>query len=169
MLEDITRKNIHNYLKGCIHEARSFAQPDIHLLEVEGKRFVLKDYYNRPLITRLLWAKPAIRREFRALERLRAIFGIPAIHRQLDGYGFIMEFLEAERLPKREEKPEIPPEFFEELEALLKRLHSEGITHGDIRRKNVLIGTGKENCGKPFLIDFATSLYHPHSRGFIRK
>ena len=136
----------------CIHAARSGAQADLYVVEWEGRPALLKDFTSRPAWVRVLWARRIVGREVRALARLKGRAGFPELFATAGPNAFVMERLEAERLPRRRfARPSL--EFWRRARVLMDELHEAGIGHGDLRRKNILIGPGEE----PYLIDFATS------------
>jgi predicted Ser/Thr protein kinase len=127
-------------------------QPDVCGYEVEGRRVVVKDFRSRPWPVRRFWGRWVLRREWRPLERLDGIAGIPRLLGWLDDEAFVMEWLDAERLPS-EKVEALTPLFFERLERLVAAMHERGVTHGDLRRKNILVDRDQT----PYLIDFATA------------
>lgn len=137
----------------CIHAARSIAQADIYALNWQGRRAVLKDFSARPWFMRAVFARLVLAREFRALRRLDSVEGVPHLLARAGPYAIVMERLDARRLPRDKETPP-SPEFFDRATALVEALHERGIGHGDLRRTNILMDAE----GKPYLIDFATSV-----------
>lgn len=133
-----------------MHQGRSIAQANIDLLEIGGKRFVLKDFYWHHPLVRRIWGRRIIAREARVYGRLEGISGIPRVLKILDSFAFVMEYVEGEMLSKVK-KGSLPPAFFEQLKALINAMHGRGISHGDIREKNIIAAPNAQ----PFLIDFA--------------
>jgi predicted Ser/Thr protein kinase len=127
-------------------------QPDIMLVEYEGKRYALKDFRSRPRAVRLLFGRWVIAREYRIMKQLEGIEGIPRLFGMVDGDGFLMEYIEGRRLPKVRNN-DLAPECFERLERLIKAMHARGVGHGDLRRKNVLVTRDSQ----PYVVDFATA------------
>ena len=149
-----TRRNLSDWSPELIHSACSAAQADIYLLtDKEGREMILKDCARRWFPFRVLWAPFVLRREFRALQRLEGIEGVPRVYGWLDRYGFLMERLRAETMPKEKES-RIEADFFDRLDLIVRQMHERGISHGDLRRKNILI----DESQNAFLIDFATAM-----------
>lgn len=152
LLQGITRHNVAGFRRLRLHTGQSVAQAHIDLLEIQGVRFVLKDFYHHHPLVRSLWGRRVIAREWRMYKILEGIPGIPQALCRLDEFSFIMEYIEGQRLPhRREAKPSLA--VFERLKKLTQAMHGRGITHGDLRRKNILVTAE----GQPYLIDFATA------------
>ena len=150
LLEGVTRGNVAGYKLLRLHTGKNAAQAHIDLLEIRGARFVLKDFYHHHPLVRSLWGRYIIAREWRMYKFLEGIPGIPRALCRIDDFSFILEYIEGGRLPHRwEAKPDLA--VFERLKQLMQAMHKRGITHGDLRRKNILV-TGE---GQPYLIDFA--------------
>jgi tRNA A-37 threonylcarbamoyl transferase component Bud32 len=79
--------------------------------------------------------------------------GLPRLLARVGKSGFIMERIEARRLPKDDDPPP-PPIYFERAEALIGAMHERGVAHGDLRRKNLFIDDG----ARPWVIDFGTAV-----------
>ncbi len=159
VLEEITRRNVASHRLRRLHTAKSIAQAHIDLLEIRGVRYVLKDFYHHHPLVRSLWGRFIISREWRMYKILEGIPGIPRVMRRFDAYAFIMEHIEGRSLPHRyEAKPD--PAVFARLKNLVQTMHQLGITHGDLRRKNILVTPE----GEPYLIDFAGG-FHLKGRG----
>lgn len=138
---------------GCLHPARSMGQADLYTLDWQGRPALLKDFTARPLPIRFFLSRFVLTRELRALQTLAGLPGIPQLYGRAGKHAFLMERLDAKRLPRNRETPP-PPDFFDRARALLDSIHARGVGHGDLRRKNILIDS--EN--RPYLIDFATAV-----------
>jgi len=141
-----------------LHAGSSIAQPDVFLVIRDGVRYIVKDFARRPWLMRWFVGRPAVRRELRVLLSLDRVPGIPHAVGLLDKEAFVTEFIEnagplsASRESPRETYPDIV--FFKALREIADEMHDHGIAHGDVRRRNILRGSGD----KPFLIDFATAV-----------
>ena len=149
-LSYLNRDNINRHVTLCLHKGRSVAQADIFLLEIERKKYVLKDILPRPKLVRNLWGKHIITREWRVYKKLQGITGIPETYNMIDDYAFIMEYIPGDRISSKHHFG-LEPEFFVKLKKIIHEMHERGVTHGDIRRKNIMITPDKE----PYIIDFA--------------
>lgn len=138
---------------GCMHAARSLAQADIYTLDWDGRPAVLKDFSLRPWWVRRLWARPVAGREVRALRHMAGIRGVPTVFGTAGPDAFIMELMDARRLPKIEDAPP-PPTYWADAKRIVAEMHERGVAHGDLRRKNLMIGPD----GNAVLIDFATAM-----------
>jgi tRNA A-37 threonylcarbamoyl transferase component Bud32 len=144
----------------CIHERRSVAQADLFEVEWEGRPALLKDFSAAPWLVRRFWSRAIAAREVNALRRLAGLKGVPRLYATAGPEAFVMERLDALRLPHKKEAPP-PPVFWRDARTLLEQLHARGLGHGDLRRKNILIGPQ----GEAYLIDFATAV-HRKKRGW---
>jgi len=148
----ITRELLANASPSWVHRGRRILQPDVSAYEIGDRRFVVKDFARRPWIVRRFWGRWILRREWDRLERLQDLDGVPRLLGWVDGDAFAMEWLDAERLPHLREN-RLDPVFFERLEKLVEAMHERGISHGDLRRKNILVDADQ----RPYLVDFATA------------
>jgi tRNA A-37 threonylcarbamoyl transferase component Bud32 len=150
----------------CIHRARSVAQADVFETQWEDQTCLLKDFTARPFWVRWMWSRPILSREVRTLARLQGIEGIARLIGRAGPEAFLMERLDATRLPRRRDTHPSAL-FWRRLLDLMGQVHAQGIGHGDLRRKNILIGPED----KPYLIDFATAVHRKgHGwRGKIRQ
>jgi hypothetical protein len=148
-----------DYIAECgrtyLKKSRTWFTPDVVLLEAEdGSRMVLKDCIDRPWLIRQTWCRVAMAREVAVYRRLEGMNGVPHLISRVDAFGFVMEWLDARPLPRRKNKEMISGHFFSELSTLVKELHARRIAHGDLRRRNILMGTD----GSPRVIDFETAV-----------
>jgi serine/threonine protein kinase len=100
-------------------------------------------------------AHALLRREGRAL---RALEGVPGVARVLeqasDGGVLVRSFLPGTPLCLARE---LPRDFFERLEELVRALHERGVCHNDLHKEgNVLVGAD----GYPSLVDFQLASVH---------
>ena len=154
VIPDIPYATIKPRRGACIHSAASVAQADLYLLEWQGRPALLKDFSARPWLVRVTWSRFVTAREVRALKYLDGLPGVPKLYATASREAFIMERLDGDRLPRRKETPP-PPEFWQAARQLLEQFHARGVGHGDLRRKNILIGP----AGQAYFIDFATSVF----------
>jgi predicted Ser/Thr protein kinase len=128
--------------------------PDVLLVEVDGRRIVVKDFAARGFWVRASIGRWITAREVRAL---RALDGLPAVPRLLgwiDALAFAVEYRPGRRMSRRL-AGHVSPEFLERLESALREMHRRGVAHLDLRhRSNVLVG----DDDTPVLIDFGSAL-----------
>lgn len=150
--DNFSRSSILEFRVERLHEARSLAQAHIELIEIKGQRYVFKDFGQRSWLVRALFGRHILARELRAYRPLQGLEGIPRIIRIVDADGFLMQRLDAERLPHRRDNF-LEPVFFDRLEKLLSEMHARDVAHGDLRRKNIFCTRDQH----PYLLDFATA------------
>jgi len=95
--------------------------------------------------------------EISILRRLSHLGGTPRFLSRYGKVGMLYRYIEGESLDDRKD---LPDDFFDELEQLIKKIHTEEIAYLDMNKKgNILLGSD----GRPYLIDFQISL-HIHKR-----
>ena len=131
-----------------------FLEPDVYVLDVDGRPAVVKDYgrYRRTPLS--LLARVLVRREARVLGRLRGWRHAPALLGTIGGLALGIEFIAGETLG--EAALEAGSHVFQQLRGAVASLHANGITHNDLHPANVLIAGST-----PVLIDFASALRTP--------
>ena len=104
----------------------------------------------------LRWSGRAIcRHETDNLRRLRNLSQVPHLLDKYGDMGFVYEYIEGSSL---DENPDLPDDFFNRLEELLKQIHLCRIAYIDLnKRGNILLG--RDNL--PYLIDFQIACYIP--------
>jgi len=94
-----------------------------------------------------LLARILARRERRALERLAGIEGVPALV-AVEGRDLLRTYIPGRRLDRGGRPPD---DYFERLEALVRRIHERGVAHNDLAKEaNLLLGED----GAPAVVDF---------------
>jgi hypothetical protein len=87
---------------------------------------------------------------------LRRCAGIPEVPRVLarvDAHTYVYEYIEGQSL---NEKPPLPPDFFDRLVRALERVHARRLVHFDLHKTgNILVDTE----GRPHILDFQISQY----------
>lgn len=154
MTPEFERESLREWKQTALKLGRTWIAPDVILLERDGHRAVLKDVRARPLLTRRLWCRGALRREINAMTRLRGMPGVPAILGRVDDDAFVMQWIDGRPLPPRRLREELGTAFFDELQVVIREMHGRGVAHGDLRRRNILSTAD----GHPCLIDFETAL-----------
>lgn len=126
--------------------------PDLRLLDWNGVPAVAKDWNRAPWLLKL-YGRWSLGREWHLLGRLDGIVGIPRPLAR-GRHVIVMGFLEGRTLSSRL-APELPPDYFPRLEAVVARMHERGVVHLDLRqRQNVLLGAD----GQPCVLDFGAGL-----------
>ena len=95
------------------------------------------------------------RHETGNLRHLQKLSQIPHLLDEYGDTGFVYEYIEGASL---DENPDLPNDFFDRLEKLLKQIHLRRVAYVDMnKRGNVLLGY--DNL--PYLIDFQIACYIP--------
>jgi predicted Ser/Thr protein kinase len=139
-----------------------FGKPDLSKVEVEGRTLMVKDVRRKSFPVRWSLGLWLIHKEWKIYSRLVGVEGIPMPIERIDRFAFAMEYVPGRSIERMES---LPDTFFQDLERILKGLHSKGVVHMDLRHKgNILVS----ESGKPILIDFNSS-FSFHEKGLLRR
>jgi len=128
--------------------------PDIRLVEVDGRRWVVKDWRHRSLPRRLLQGRFMLKREYFFLRSLEGIDGVPRCEGFPDADSLAIEHFEG-RNASVVYPQDYPRGFFDHLDALVRAIHARGVAHGDLDQDdNVMVRAD----GSPGVIDFGNAL-----------
>lgn len=151
-----------------LHGRNSVANADVYLVEVDGQVVLAKTYAGNPAWSRWLFGRVALAREYRALDALRELGGVPQAYGLVNGDTLLTEYvaqgttLTSHMNTPRDAWPSLV--FFHRLRELVVAMHRQGVAHGDMRRRNIMRTKGEI----PYLIDFTTAVqrrqYNPFSR-----
>lgn len=152
-----------------IHAGNSVAQPDVYRASVDGRDVLVKTFRTKLLLLRLLFGRKTLRHEYDVLSRLQDLPNVPRVYEMPDRDTLLMEYITGHGcVPdgRDSEVGELPPvRFFEQLKELLRAVHEHDISHGDVRRRNVLWAEDH----RPVLIDFGASISCHGRLGFLRQ
>ena len=125
-------------------------QGDLYAAEMNGHRLIVKSAHGNFLSS---WIRRRmLRREHRAYDRLKDVQGIPRCFGIYDGRYLVLEAIRGQTL--RNAIVEDPERFYRMLFEIIEAMHSRGVAHGDLTRKdNILVD--EEN--RPILVDFGVS------------
>jgi tRNA A-37 threonylcarbamoyl transferase component Bud32 len=141
-----------------LHAAGSVANADVYALATASGPVLLKTFSRRPWIVRIIFSRWTLRREFRALSALAGVAGVPTVHGIVGRDSLLTEFVPGPgplRSHRELAPAELPTErFLLRLRELVAAIHGRGVSHGDVRRQNILQGPDES----PYLIDFATAV-----------
>lgn len=94
-------------------------------------------------------------REMNILRQLDDLDQVPQTIKSSGRNGIVYRYIEGHSL---DEKPDLPDDFFDQLQTLLTTIHQRKICYMDLnKRGNILIGKD----GRPYVIDFQISLCMP--------
>jgi hypothetical protein len=158
------RAEVERAVVGAIRRVRVPWTPTVYETRLDGQLAVWKDLGDRPWIVRAI-VGPTLRREAGVVQALSSLPSVPRLLGLVGRDGYVMEKLEADRLPHLKDN-DLTPEFFDALWAELRAMHDLGVAHGDLRRKNILIDT---NDRSPKLIDFGTAVVLGENPAYFRR
>ena len=152
-----SRAQIDRCVERTLHQG-GWGNPDVLLVQIDGARFVVKDFEPRALLVRALFGRWSLGREARAYERLQHLPPVPSMLGWVDRDAIALEYRPGVLL-SRSLAGRLPPAFVAELEQCVGAMHELGVVHLDLRhRSNVLAG----DDGHPVVLDFASALFfHP--------
>jgi predicted Ser/Thr protein kinase len=151
----ISRADLASFAHEPLKKARTWFTPDVILLRRGTEKYILKDFSTRPWLTRSTWGRFLVSREIRAYSRLAGIPGVPKLISVLGPYAFVIQWVDARPLPSRRHKDRVGMDYFDRVFEVLAQMHGRGVAHGDVRRRNVLIGPNRE----PYFIDFESAIF----------
>ncbi|MEN6372978.1 MAG: hypothetical protein ABFD64_13300 [Armatimonadota bacterium] len=152
----MTRKEIENHTVAFLRTAGG-TRPDVRVVEIENRRFVVKDFRRSDMLFRIFIGPILIRRESTALARMDGVEGVPRLFQRIDRHAMVIEHIDGTAL--RDFEGNIPEGFFDELDNIMDAVHSRGVTHCDLRSSgNVMIASD----GKPKVVDFAACVMRGH-------
>lgn len=136
-----------------LQDCRFALKASVHIKQCEkgGSTVVVKDFSHSPWILRGTLCRVFLNREIRALKRLQGIKGIPQYLGRYGNNGFVMELVKGNHPTKKHFKHS--KYLTDQLYVLLENIHGAGVTHNDVRMKNIIVNDSKQL----FMIDYAAS------------
>lgn len=114
---------------------------------------MVKDFAGRPWPVRLLLGPWHLDREETAYGALGGLPGTSEFLGRVDRQAIALSFIPGRSLGSLK-RGDLPRLFFDDLDRLLETIHARGVAHGDLHRRDVLVG----DDGQPYVVDFSTSL-----------
>lgn len=133
-------------------------------LESRAGELVVKSPHPNPL---LAWfGRRAIRREARVYDRLQGTSGVPRSFGLAASEHLVLERIPGSTLKRLPAELEDRDRFFARLLRTIQAMHTAGVAHGDLKRKeNTLVGPDET----PYVIDYGVAcLRNDRSRGLNR-
>ena len=132
---------------------------DVLLIDVKGHKAVLKDYTHSSRGFKILIAPLLVMREVKALRALDSVAEVPSLIRKISIHAFLMEYVPGKRIRFMRDKINFKV-FIENTEALVKKLHHQGVVHGDLRNATNILVTDEN---QPVLVDFVSAVHRGHA------
>ncbi len=150
----LTRRAVEDNTISCYQTAAG-TRPDLRLVELDGRRFVVKDYMRSDRLFRILVSPALVRREFGALRILAGVPGVPDPIARIDRYSFAMELIPGVSVRDLDQGV-LDSRFHADLRRVIDDIHSRGVAHCDLRcLGNTMLG----DDGKPYLVDFTAAVF----------
>jgi hypothetical protein len=135
-------------------------RPDLRIVDLDGRKLVVKDFKHSDPLFRLVVGPVLIRREFGALRNLLGVQGVPHLAGVVDRYALAMELIPGRRLD-HVPSDQLSQPYFDKLALVMDDIHVRGVAHCDMRsRGNAMLG----DDGEPYVVDFAACVFR--GRGF---
>lgn len=141
--------------KTVLQNTNSSLKARVFITELFGRCVVVKDYSHSHPIIRATLCRWFIEREIAALKRLKAHPSIPLFLGNYGKFGLVMELIEGQVLKKSLLRNK--PRLMNQLDTYIKDMHELGVTHNDIRMRNLLI----DSNGTLHIIDFTSAVIKP--------
>ncbi len=141
----------------------SSTRPLVWVVEVNGKRAVVKDYRLNGFFYRNIVGRFLIWREKKAYMRLRGVEGVPYYYGSYNGLTLLTEEVQGKPIEEIEKRMNIHDDFFVKFDRLVDTIHKRGVAHCDLKRAgNVIMG----NDGNPYIIDWSSAIFESEFRFF---
>jgi predicted Ser/Thr protein kinase len=102
------------------------------------------------------WQRPlliqTLRHEYRVYRKLEGLAGVPRCYGLLDGRFLVLEYIDG--LSLRDGAIGDRVRFFEDFRGLLEELHTRGVAHADLKKKDNILITADN---RPYLVDFGVA------------
>jgi serine/threonine protein kinase len=146
----------------CLAKGNAFGKPDLNRVQVGERILMVKDVRGKGFFSRWTLGLWLIHKEWTIYTRLTGVKGVPHPVERIDRFAFAMEFIPGRPIQRGET---LSPSFFDDLEQVLREIHSRGVVHLDLRHKGNILLSEK---GELFLIDFNSSFYFK-GKGLLRR
>lgn len=145
----------------CLKNSRKLKiggyQGNIHAAQIGDKKVIIKSAAGWGIA---VWINRwMLRREYKTYRRLDGLVGIPRCFGFFQNRYLVLEHVEGQTM--RDANIADRETFLAEMLDIIKALHSRGVAHGDLKRKDNILITPDS---KPYLIDFGVSAVR--KRGF---
>ncbi|MBW1942328.1 MAG: hypothetical protein JRG79_15755 [Deltaproteobacteria bacterium] len=141
----------------------SSTRPILWVLEENNIRVVVKDYSANGFLFRNIIGRFLVWREYKAYRRLKGLEGVPVFYGTIGGLAVVFEELPGRNVEGLEHETRLPEKFFQDLRALVERIHKRGLAHCDLKRApNTIIGPDE----KPYIVDWSAAIAHREFRFF---
>lgn len=139
-----------------LQKTNSSLKATVFISCLNGQAVVIKDYSKSQPFLRATACQIMIRREINAVKRAQGTAGVPKYLGTYGRYGFAMELIDGCELNKSMLDQE--PQLLVQLDERIRALHDSGVTHNDIRMRNLLV----DSKGMLFIIDFSGAVLRSH-------
>ena len=102
-----------------------------------------------------------VKREYRVYQKLSSLETVPKCYGLVDQQYLVLQYVNAQ--PIRHARPQNPEVYFQKLIDSIKQMHSLGVAHFDLKKKDNLLVLGEDT---PCIIDFGAAVinkpgFHP--------
>ncbi|MFB3903480.1 MAG: hypothetical protein ACE15E_08510 [Acidobacteriota bacterium] len=131
----------------------------VRVVENETGQAILKDFSRSSWLFQRSAGRILAGREARAYRRLEGVTGVPRLLRRTSPHGLLLEYVAGVNCLALAPSS-FSQEFFDQAGALLAEVRARGVLHCDVGG-NLIRGVD----GKPWLVDFASSVVLPRGLG----
>ncbi|MBT3993305.1 MAG: protein kinase family protein [Gammaproteobacteria bacterium] len=126
----------------------------LYKVNIDGLNLIVKKANKSSFFTGRL-NQNSLHHEYKIYKQLRGLKGIPKCYGLTEKGDLILELINGQTYREFQYELEGNDEFFNQLLALIQAMHSLGVSHGDLKRKdNIFVDEDK----RPYLIDFGTAI-----------
>jgi hypothetical protein len=143
---------------------RNQAKADIVVYRYDGVDVALKDYSERPFLTRHLLGRWLIRRESRAYEAAGSVEGLAPFLGRVGPFALATEWRQAAPLSARPGQ-RLERDVFERAAAILDTLHGRRVALADLHHRDVLLA----DDGTVTIVDLAAAYVQKPGAGPLRR
>lgn len=149
---DLARDNLEQHIREELRAANPH-RPRLALVEVDGRRAVVKDYRPCGWLLREVFGPWLIGREEAIYRCLEGCPGVPRLLGRVDRHALAVEHIPGRNAGQYADGT-LPPEFFARLQEVVDAIHARGVVHCDLKnRRNVVVAEGYY----PYLVDFSAA------------
>lgn len=152
--------NSNSFERTFLQNSQSSFKASIFIENIQGVSHVVKDYSHANFLLRYTLCRYFVEREIKALIHLQGIEGVPVFYGQYGQFGFCMQYIEG-IYPSRQVMWG-SKKLIENLETIISQFHERGLTHNDLRVKNMLL----DKEGKLYVIDYGAAIIAKNNRFF---
>jgi len=144
-----------------LQRASSSLKANVFVAKMHERCVVIKDYSSSHVWVRNTLCKWLLHREMLALSKLTDYDGVPRVVGKYGRFGFAMARIEGKTLNRQ--MLERDTSLIPRIAAHIHQIHARGVTHNDIRVRNMLL----DSSGNLSILDFGAAIQKPASHQLL--